>query len=132
MTGLAILVGHLVGDYLWQNDWMANRKVYKKDDPLTHSRLPCLVHVFLYTLATALAVEVTNALLGNEAWPWWAWAIIAGTHYPMDRYRLAARYMDFAGQRKFRENLGPWSLFIVDNSIHIVTSWAVALAALAS
>lgn len=37
MTGFSILVGHLVGDYLLQNDWMATRKVFDAKNPLTRS-----------------------------------------------------------------------------------------------
>ena len=36
------LIGHLVGDYLLQNDWMALNK--KKQ------HLPCLVHCFIWAL----------------------------------------------------------------------------------
>lgn len=128
MTGFSILVGHLVGDYLLQNDWLANRKVYNANNELTHSPLPCLIHVTLYTLASFAAVEFANVATGAEMWPAWAWAVIAVTHWFMDRYRLAARWMDVIGQRGFKEHMSPWSVIIVDNSIHLLTAWIVALA----
>ena len=106
---------------------MATRKVYDAGNPLTHSPLPCLVHVTLYTLASFVAVEFANFAAGAEMWPVWAWLVIAVTHWFMDRYRLAVKWMDVVGQRGFREHMSPWSVIIVDNSIHLLTAWIVAL-----
>lgn len=44
---MGMLVGHLVGDYLLQNDWMALNKKFKNFE----GRLACGVHCFLWTLS---------------------------------------------------------------------------------
>ncbi len=131
MIGFALLVAHLLGDYLWQNDWIAQKKVFDRDDPKTFSPIACLLHVFLYTLACFGCVELVNHALGNEMWPIWAWVIIAITHYFIDRYRLASVWMNYSGQKGFKEHMGPWSIIIVDNTFHLLISFAVALLVLA-
>lgn len=64
---------HAIGDYVTQSDWMANEK--------TKRHLPAICHALVYSL------------------PFWflrpslsAWLIIFGTHFFIDRYRLA-RYV---------------------------------------
>lgn len=67
------IVIHSVGDYLTQSDWMANEK--------TKRWFPAFSHALLYSLGFLL-------LRPSLA----AWAVIFGTHYLIDRYRLA-RYV---------------------------------------
>lgn len=75
-TALGILMAHLVGDYIIQNDWMARLK--------TVSWLPAVVHGVTYTLPHLF---VTQSV--------WALLVIGGTHIVIDRYRLA-KYVIFA------------------------------------
>lgn len=65
---------HLIGDYLLQNDWMAQNK--------TKHWLPCAVHCILYTIPFII-------VLGNG----YHILIIFGTHYFIDRYRLAVYWI---------------------------------------
>ena len=67
------LVLHALGDYVIQSDWMANNKTKKS--------VACLAHAVSYTLPFLF---VTTS--------WKALAIIAGTHFIIDRWRLA-RYI---------------------------------------
>lgn len=110
-----LILAHMVGDYLWQNDWMASNK--------TKAHLPCLVHVLFYTLAFFMLVEGTSYLLGNAGWPLWAYALIGLSHYPIDRYSLAPKMMNLNGQKAFKENMAPWSIIIVDNTYHLFFAW---------
>jgi hypothetical protein len=123
------LIGHLVGDYLLQNDWQAQGK--KK------AHLPCLVHVSLYTLAVMLFTQ----------WPLWAIPVIFIPHYLIDRWSFVPWYMRLIGQGDFMKashlqteqygstwhvpwqtitdvklhiGLGPWSIIVVDNVMHLV------------
>jgi hypothetical protein len=66
---------HLWGDYLTQSDWMAQNK--------TKAHLPALVHALVYSLPFFI--------IGS----WKAIAVIAVTHFFIDRYRLA-RYIVWA------------------------------------
>jgi hypothetical protein len=124
------LIGHLIGDYLLQNDWMAQGK--KK------SALPCFVHVVIYTAAVMLLTH----------WPLWAATVVAMPHYAIDRWQFVPWYMRKIGQAKFmmlptveshnltglagerihrveyKVGLGPWSVIVVDNVMHLVCLFA--------
>jgi hypothetical protein len=67
------ILAHLWGDYILQSDWMAENK--------TKAWFPCACHVLFYSLGFLLFRPSWNAML-----------VIAGTHYFIDRYRLA-RYL---------------------------------------
>lgn len=67
------LVAHGVGDYLLQSDWMAQEKVRKS--------WACATHVAAYGLPFLL-LRPTLA----------AYAVIVGSHFMIDRWRLA-RYV---------------------------------------
>lgn len=64
------LLCHAIGDYILQSDWMANEKTKKS--------VAALAHVATYGLPF---------LLLNPSWK--AYAVIVGTHFIIDRWRLA-------------------------------------------
>lgn len=104
------LMGHLIGDYLLQNDWMALNK--KK------ASWPCFVHVLLYTLTIWLATR----------WHWQAIAIVFVTHFAQDRTDFVAWFMRIKGQAKFAQPpMAPWSIIVVDNVLHLCVLWALSL-----
>ncbi len=70
------LLCHLWGDYILQSDWMAKGK--------TIWWPPCLLHVLFYS---------AGFLILRPSWK--ALAVIAVTHYFIDRYRLA-RFVVYA------------------------------------
>ena len=114
MSGLGLLLGHLIGDYIVQNDWMASRK--------TSQTIPCLVHCLLYSLA------VWSCCF------WWIHPlgilVVFATHFPVDRFRLARWWMvNVSGQKDFATGpLSPWSIIVVDNTIHLAVLFVVGLA----
>lgn len=119
------IVAHLVGDYLFQSHWMAQEK--------GKSSLAAGVHAVTYTLPFLLLTRNPIAL-----------AIIVGTHFAIDRWRLA-RFLVWAknqiGPRRFAWAdcsatgypadvpvwLAVWLLIIADNTMHLVCN-GVALA----
>lgn len=116
------IVGHLVGDYLLQNDWMAQNK--------KHEDLPCAVHCFLWALAVCLFA----------GWSWYIGFLLFWLHYIQDRTNIVAWWMRLKWKDQYRfmqcddfdltdmrviPGLGPWSIIVVDNVWHIVTIWAV-------
>lgn len=70
------LLAHAVGDYVLQSDWMANEK--------TKRSLAALAHVVTYALPFLFLRPSLAAL-----------AVIVGTHFAIDRWRLA-RFMCWA------------------------------------
>lgn len=111
MNGTSLLlaiIGHLIGDYLIQNDWMA---LHKKD-----YWFHCVVHCFLWSTAVCLFA----------GWGLLPWLSLFLTHFAQDHANVVAWWMDLIGQHQFRTGpCAPWSIIVVDNVWHIVTIWAV-------
>jgi hypothetical protein len=102
------IVGHMVGDYLLQNDWMAANKKKRT--------LPCAVHCALWASAVVLFA----------GWGMIAWLALFLLHFAQDRTGVVAWWMDLIGQESFRTGpLAPWSSVVVDNAWHLVQIWAV-------
>lgn len=71
-----MLIGHLIGDYLFQSNWMAQRK--------GSNLLPCIVHCLIYTFGVCLVM-----------WQWsllWM-SIVFASHFPIDRFSLADKWL---------------------------------------
>lgn len=77
------LVAHAVGDYVLQSQWMASEK--------TRQSVAAAAHAAVYSM-TFLVFSPSPA----------AFAVIAGTHFAIDRWRLA-RYVVWA-----KNWLAPW------------------------
>lgn len=145
MDGFFLLVGHLVGDYVVQNDWQAanktnppigfahtctsgdgsdpeNCETFRKDFKrrAMTGHLACTVHCLLYTLA----------VWACSFWwmPWWGAVACFAVHWPLDRFRLAGRWMrNVSGQKAFATGpLSPWSIIVVDNTFHLATLGVIA------
>jgi len=110
------IVAHLVGDYLTQSHWMATCK--------TKRWLPAAIHAAIYTATFVLLTRHVSALL-----------VIGGTHYLIDRYRLA-RFVVWikngcsgaVTSTGYPEDipawLSVWLLIIADNTLHILINGA--------
>ena len=116
------LICHAVGDYILQSDWMVREK--------GNSSLACLVHVVFYTIPFLLLTQNPLTL-----------AVIAGTHFALDRWRLArfviwAKNRPWPGSRPFSECrktgyppetpdwMATWLFIIVDNTLHVIINGA--------
>lgn len=108
---------HFIGDYLLQSDWMANEK--------TKSSYAAAAHAATYTLPFLLLKPT-----------WKQAALIAGTHFLIDRFRLA-RYVVWAknwlapkGEDHTLTATGypsdrpvwmsAWLMIIADNTLHVL------------
>jgi len=125
------LIGHLIGDFLLQNDWQAmNKKSFK-----LKGWIACLVHCILYTVAV---VACTG---------WWRWDLIGLvflSHFPIDKTYIVAWYMLKFGAFKRvlsvnSDTIDPngllgycvnnhktWAYLFVDNTVHLTLLWLVA------
>jgi hypothetical protein len=65
------LVAHATGDYVLQSDWMAAEKTKKS--------IAALVHCLFYSIPFYIFFKPS----------WQAMAVIAGSHFLIDRFRLA-------------------------------------------
>lgn len=108
------LILHLCGDYLLQNDWLAQNK--------TKRHLPALIHALIYSLPFLLLQP-----------SWAAWLMIFATHFFIDRYRLAKDLIIFINQVKDPGPFGYdkskpdymafWLLIIIDNTCHLAINY---------
>jgi hypothetical protein len=113
---LLAIIGHLVGDYLLQNDWMALNK--KKAGAMGF--LACLIH------ATAWACAVCNFAGWTRDHPM-PFVVLLIVHFWQDRTGVVVWWMTKVNrQQQFVSGpCAPWSVIVVDNVWHIVSLWAV-------
>jgi hypothetical protein len=83
----ALILGHLIGDYLLQTRGMAMNK--------TGNTLRCMFHCLVYTVAVSICT-----------WPhinglWWSMLVFA-SHFPIDRWSLADKWLDFIDGRSLK------------------------------
>ncbi len=101
---MEILLVHLVGEFLLQNNWMDVRK----DDFF----LPCIVHVLIYTALCFFFIPGTTLL---------HIPIIAALHFIVDRFAIAREFVRHAREGK-RDRM---ITYAVDNTIHLVVLYLV-------
>jgi len=120
-----LLLGHLVGDYLLQNNWMALGKA--KHTKLGY--LTCLVHCLFYTAAVCAFMQDWSI--------YWILAVFL-SHFPIDKFGLAEIYLKFIQGRSlevfmnnpenavytpyvgFRSGFTIFVYVVVDNTMHLV------------
>lgn len=110
------IVGHLVGDYLLQNDWLASNK----KQPGRSGDLACNLHCAIWTACVCL--------FGGCRFPeaWWVVPVLFLAHFAQDRTNLVCWWMRQVGQEGFALGpYAPWSVVVVDNVWHIVVIYAV-------
>lgn len=134
LFGITFILCHMVGDYVLQNNWIANRK--------TSDIRIAFLHGVLYTApfgVLMLAIAPTRPPAG--VWDYvWVVLIFVVTHAFIDRYRLVKPLIWAINQVAPREHrypyaeamanggyskstpvwLSTWLMILVDNSIHIV------------
>ncbi len=100
----SLLFGHVAGDYFLQTHRMATLKISNSWWAALHS--------LVYTCCVVAAI----GLLANP----FAWLIVFATHYPIDRYSIAKKIMEFKGGPDFSNPFAPIIYVIIDNSMHII------------
>jgi hypothetical protein len=131
MNFLLAIIGHLVGDFLLQNDWMAKGK--------KRSHKICFLHAWIWVQCVGVfgsficplgMINPAQIFHGPKTFPTHAAAsaflILLATHFVQDRWNFIPWYMGrISGQKDFLEFCGPWSHIIVDQIWHILTILAV-------
>lgn len=113
-----LLFGHLVGDYLLQNRWMALNK--GKNTLFSHA--VCTLHCLIYTVAVALFT----------CWdPLWL-ALVFTTHFVIDKFSLGEMWLRSINGHSFHrffqetKEVNPESAVsalvytVVDNTLHLL------------
>lgn len=120
------LLGHLVGDYILQSQWMA----FTKSKKGVQGILACTIHVLIYTASVALFLKTTNLLILG---------LIFIPHWIIDRWSLGELWLRLIKGRTYKEilTLEPGLerdfkiafyapvYMVVDNTLHILSLWLV-------
>jgi hypothetical protein len=101
-----LLVAHMVGDYLFQNRWMATNKAKY------NGSIALATHCLIYTLSVYLFTGWSFKFL---------W-IIYCSHAIMDALELGKVWRRFFS----RDEEIPWSI-TSDNTIHLLILWLISL-----
>ena len=83
----ALLMGHLIGDYIFQTNWMAQRK--------GSEYFPCFVHCLIYTFFVC-ALTSWN--------PLWILLVFL-SHFLVDKFSLADKWLMLIGSRSITKFL---------------------------
>jgi hypothetical protein len=104
-----LLIGHLVGDWMLQNDWMARNKQRRWFSPAI------LVHCTIYTLTLILALWAANR--SNSTTPPYLTfsSLIFLSHWLIDAGQLATRWMRWLHQSHLR-----FVQLMVDQTMHLL------------
>jgi hypothetical protein len=82
---VGILLGHMLGDYVFQNQWMAlskNRNTFR-----------CALHCVVYAACVCMLTSWN---------PWW-FGLVFASHFPIDRWSLGERWLKLIGGRSIEE-----------------------------
>lgn len=117
-----LLLGHLVGDYLFQTNKMAHKKAQSGREGL----LWCAMHAAVYTACVCLFLWTAKPLVIG---------LIFFSHWPLERYGLGAKWvryingLDVSGAFKTNNPLLVAEAFfvpiVVDNTLHLVLMWPI-------
>ena len=99
-----LLIAHLVGDYLFQNRWMALNK--------HKNAWVCALHSAIYALSVVFIC----------GWFDWRGVILALTHYCIDYLCVGARWRQFYSH----DTETPW-IILSDNTMHLLILWVLSL-----
>lgn len=99
-----LLLGHLVGDYLLQNKWMA----LTKSKNTLEGWLSAITHCLLYTFAVCL-------LMWNFDWIWIV--VVFNSHFWIDKFALGEKYKMFIGSSTLKEFVHKWDPLITRRDI---------------
>lgn len=97
-----LLVGHLVGDFILQTRWMAEKKAKET--------LPLITHSAVYTLAVALFALLAGGL------SWWGMGLIFICHVILDQ----RAFIDYWAAKVNGNTNIDWLKITLDQSWHIL------------
>lgn len=96
-----LIIAHLVGDFLLQNDLMQTK---------TRNSAMCALHVAIYSVPFLFIWGFCN-------WPLWVLALILAEHWAQDRFGLHIKWMRLYGQTT--PDRWPAGPLCVDQSMHL-------------
>ena len=117
-----LLVGHMVGDWLLQSDWMAREK---KQSFFSKAGM---THFVLYTTVVMGMVWLIYGDEKSSVFYLTVGALIFTSHWLIDATTIVERWMQFYGQDSNRD----FMRIIVDQTMHLVVLAVLAVGCLSS
>ena len=120
------LIGHLIGDYLLQNDWMARNK--KK---LTvEGAIACWIHCILWTISVMFFTgwwKITMIDHGPrfQVGGLYLWIAVFFSHWIFDRTGICMWWMKITKKSGQENPFFPLVYVAVDNTCHLVCLWLI-------
>jgi hypothetical protein len=140
----ALILGHLMGDYLFQNDWMA----LNKSKPGKQGLKACVTHCLIYTFFVLMILETASGtMLEIEIKKEVITAVVLfASHFFIDRYEIGNWWMthvkgtgirqildtgksiDLGGETFTRKAViqmafSSYVYIVTDNTMHLVLMW---------
>ncbi len=101
------LIFHLIGDYITQNKWMAEKKVLFTEEGFRAAS----VHALIYSIPFIFLCDTDIAYL-----------TILLTHFLIDKFRLAKYWLNLVNW-DFKATFPFWLIIIVDNTFHLLINY---------
>ena len=108
-----IILGHMIGDYLLQSDWMVINKKLKG----TKGFLACVIHCLIW----ATSVYVFGFLNSKSLV---VFLLLFLSHYILDRTNFVKWYCNAS---RIMPNPSVWKIIIVDNTLHLLMIYFIKL-----
>ena len=109
-----LLLGHCIGDWVLQNDWMAQNK------QRTLLNIPCAVHCAVYTLALSVALWLGAPHAFSPLQLGLFLIFIFASHYMIDAPNAAGAWVQF-----YRQSNTDFVRIVVDQTFHLVVIGAL-------
>ncbi|MGB3259874.1 DUF3307 domain-containing protein [Paenisporosarcina sp.] len=106
-----LLIGHLIGDFLFQTSWMAMLKATKW--------VPLIVHCIVYTMSL-----IAVAFLGVGLLPIGAIVLLFFSHLILDKRVFVAWWVKYIMRTEGQET--KWLCIMVDQIFHVIILGAIA------
>lgn len=110
-----LVIGHLVGDWLLQNDWMAKGK---REQFITQAGM---THFLIYTLAVMLTFGIANGSSVGIFTYLLVTVLVFVSHWLIDATRVVEFWMHMSGQTNI-----PMVRVMVDQTFHFLVLALVA------
>lgn len=108
-----IIVGHMIGDYLLQSDWMALNK--KKSG--INGLIACIVHCLIWTVSVyAFCFRQVGSVL--------VFILLFASHFVLDRTNIIKWYCNAT---RLMPNPAMWKIILCDNTLHFLMVYLIAL-----
>jgi len=112
MFALKLILGHLIGDYILQTDYMALNKVR----PDLKGYWSCFLHCLIYSICVACLIGSGHAYMGQVPW---IVLMVFVAHFPIDKFSFGKLWLKYILKKNHPSTLTETPNTIINNSIRL-------------